>query len=94
MFNTYSNYTNKSTIKINATTGGILKNHPSSWFERFNLKSIRSDILLHKPTNNEDDDVIILQMVICGDMEVIAECVTRKDYESWRKDLNNETKEI
>lgn len=31
-------------------------------------------------------DIIILQMMLCGDMEVIAECVYRKDYE--REDNN------
>ena len=31
---------------------------------------------------------IVLQMVICGDMEVIAECVHRKDYEI----IDNDTK--
>ena len=28
-----------------------------------------------------EKDIIVLQMVICGDMEVLAECVYRKDYE-------------
>lgn len=28
-----------------------------------------------------DKDIIILQMVICGDMEVMAELIYRKDYE-------------
>lgn len=35
-------------------------------------------------TRNErdpDKDITILQMVICGDMEVIAELVYTKDYE-------------
>ena len=27
-----------------------------------------------------DKNIIVLQMVICGDMEVIAECVYEKDY--------------
>ena len=29
-----------------------------------------------------DKDIIVLQMVICGDMEVISELVYRKDYEA------------
>lgn len=35
-------------------------------------------------TREEKDpehDIIILQMMICGDMEVIAECIYRKDFE-------------
>lgn len=31
--------------------------------------------------DDPDNDIIVLQMVICGDMEVIAECVHRSDYE-------------
>lgn len=106
MFNTSyyhaGNHTNN--IKINAVTGAILKNHPKSWFERFNLNSERAKALLieggHKGfdrnyhssndwhstgyyTNDEnpDKDITVLQMVICGDMEVMAELVYTKDYE-------------
>ena len=34
-----------------------------------------------KTVNNTDKDIIVLQMVICGDMEVLAELVYAKDYE-------------
>lgn len=102
MFNSYSNTCKPSqtqSIKINAVTGAILKNHPKSWFERFHLQSPKADKLLtrggHRATRkvynkqygfdvNEDipdEDIIVLQMVICGDMEVMAELVYRKDYE-------------
>ena len=106
MFNTSyyhaGNHTNN--IKINAVTGAILKNHPKSWFERFNLNSNRAKALLiegghkgfdrnwHSPHDwhregyytddeNPDKDITVLQMVICGDMEVMAELVYTKDYE-------------
>lgn len=103
MFNTYhaGNHTCTNSIKINAVTGAILKNHPKSWFERFHLKSERAEKLFeaggHKGydkkyvdqgmsrgyyTNvpNPDKDITVLQMVICGDMEVMAELVYTKDY--------------
>ena len=100
MFNTsyYNAGNHTNNIKINAVTGAILKNHPSSWFEQFRLDSKRAQELLtvggHHATKRvyneywsyyeaEDDpekDIIILQMVICGDMEVMAELVYRKDY--------------
>ena len=99
MFNNYhaGNYTN--TTNINAVTGAILKNHPKSWFERFNLKSNRAEQLLTEggdngkewvkseyssgswSRTNPEKAIIVLQMVICGDMEVIAELVYKKDYE-------------
>lgn len=87
MFNT-SNY-HAGNLKINAVTGAILKNHPKSWFERFNLKSDRAKQLFNEGGHKcyvdysrlPDNDIVILQMVICGDMEVIAELVYKKDYE-------------
>ncbi len=96
MFNTYHAGNCTQSVKINAVTGAILKNHPKSWFERFHLESIRANNLLteggHKGKDffysneyelNPEKDIIVLQMVICGDMEVIAECVYRKDYEDF-----------
>lgn len=35
----YTNVHSTQSIKINAVTGSILKNHPKSWFEQFSLKS-------------------------------------------------------
>ena len=106
MFNTsYYHADNHTTnnIKINAVTGAILKNHPKSWFERFNLNGNRAKELLieggHKAfdqkyessplhpygytrnVENPKKNITVLQMVICGDMEVMAELVYTKDYE-------------
>lgn len=103
MFNSYhaGNHSYSNSISINAVTGAILKNHPKSWFERFNLNSNRANALLkeggHKATKKEyydsdyhcgsyevanpEKDITVLQMVICGDMEVMAELVYTKDYE-------------
>ena len=86
---------NTKNIKINAVTGAILKNHPKSWFERFHLNSPRGKELLeeggHKggrdlncrnyTFHDPQKDIIVLQMVLCGDMEVLAECVYAKDYQ-------------
>lgn len=104
MFNT-SNYhagNHTNNVKINAVTGAILKNHPKSWFERFNLNSERAKQLLveggHKGVDkkwhdaaysrgyytdesNPEKNITVLQMVICGDMEVMAELVYTKDYD-------------
>lgn len=90
MFNTYHAGNTTQNIKINAVTGAILKNHPKSWFERFNLKSRRAEELLKEGGHTfwiySDDyqnkiGITILQMVVCGDMEVMAELVYTKDYE-------------
>lgn len=71
MFNSYS-----QNIKINAVSGAILKNHPKSWFERFHLNSGRADQLFVSGSHT-----VILQMVVCGEMQVMAELVYRKDLE-------------
>ena len=71
-----SNVSSNNSVKVNAVTGAILKNHPKSWFERFHLKSPRADKLL----NSSQSEVVVLQMVMCGDMEVMAECIWKRDY--------------
>lgn len=99
MFNTsYYDANTTNNIKINAVTGAILKNHPKSWFERFNLDGPRAKELLvenghhakqrvyddkwglGRTVDNPEKDITVLQMVICGDMEVMAELVYTKDY--------------
>lgn len=95
----YRGGTQNSTMNINAVSGLILKNHPQSWFERFNLKSERAGKLLreggdegHKMQEgysghiytvpNDENACIVLQMMVCGDMEVVAEVVYKKDFVS------------
>lgn len=96
MFNT-NNYSNN--LKINACSGGIYKTYKESWFKRFHLRSDLSDILfkknkcfyseyVNKYSEKEDDyynnkEVIVLQMVICGEMEVIAELITKEDFDKY-----------
>jgi hypothetical protein len=90
------NHTCTNNIKINAVTGAILKNHPKSWFERFHLNGERAKVLLVEGgdtgkelvkgqystwlKDNPERAITVLQMVICGDMEVMAELVYTKDY--------------
>lgn len=89
MFNTY--HAGTQNVSINAVTGAILKNHPKSWFERFKLDGYRARQLLseggHKFNEYTENyqyknhgGITVLQMVICGDMEVLAELVYTKDY--------------
>ncbi len=89
MFNTYTkistnNTTNNTTkFNINACSGGIYKTYLESWFERFHLQSEKSQRLLCKETFGSQKDKVVLQMVICGDMEVIAEIIDKKDLEKY-----------
>ena len=85
-----NNYNTTNSLKINACSGGIYKTCKESWFVRFNLKSSYSDKILRlNPTLNlsgnrcDETRIIILQMVICGEMEVIAELIKNEDYNKY-----------
>lgn len=83
MLNTYQN---QQTIKINTVSGGIVKNYKDSFFERFHLKSdLASKILGHKPeypiNQYVSKPIVVIQMMVCGDMEVVAELMFKDDFE-------------
>lgn len=97
LYTNYSSI-NNNTLKINACSGGIYKTYKESWFLRFNLKSSLADDLFRKENIyysvsqdkfdtckyrlDEPKEVLILQMIICGDMEVIAEIILKEDFEN------------
>ena len=82
---------------VNAVTGNITKTYKDSFFKRFHLTSKLADKLFannseHRkikvPERFHDEkysdperEVVVVQMVICGDMEVIAELIYKEDYE-------------
>lgn len=72
MLDAYAN----NEININAISGTITKNYAKSYFERFHLKSHRSGSLL-----SLGSETVVLQMMVCGDMEVIAELISLKDFQ-------------
>lgn len=79
MLNSYTQSSHSTRVNINAVSGLILKNHPKSWFSRFHLQSRAAECRLCESGNK---DIVVLQMLICGDMEVIAELVRKEDLES------------
>ena len=83
MLNTYNKISTSTNLKINACSGGIYKTYKESWFERFHLQSARAEKLLNE---NNYLHIIVLQMVICGEMEVMAELITEKDFEKYYND--------
>ena len=90
MFNSYS-IDNKNVVSthVNAVTGSITKTYAKSFFKRFHLKSDMAEKLLGPEPrlrcarNNYMNNypVEVIQMVIVGDMEVIAEIMFKDDYE-------------
>lgn len=93
-------------LQINATSGGIYKTYSESWFVRLHLKSSLMEELSNFSkitysenfneyrTNNLKADskpITVLQMVICGDMEVIAEIIYQEDlYKNLLRGNNND----
>lgn len=92
MFNNNIGLSNKNIVSnhINAITGAITKTYTKSFFLRFNLKNeMAKSLLNHAPRYyyKEEGDyyakehpVKVLQMVMCGDMEVLAEIIFEDDY--------------
>ena len=91
MFN--STAVNKMVVSnhINAVTGNITKTYVESFFKRFNLKSRMADDLFSPNSRMKLElkgkeyestyDVVVIQMVVVGDMEVIAEIIMKSDYD-------------
>ncbi|AIS61345.1 hypothetical protein HN39_01960 [Listeria monocytogenes] len=73
-----TNNTNNTHIKLNSVSGTLFKTHDKSFFKRFHLQS--NFAIEH--LSSDVGTYIILQIMICGDMEVLAELVRRSDYEN------------
>lgn len=99
MLNSRSSSVINQNIKFNAVSGTMFKSCPNSFFKRFNLKSEYSEIMFSRRTyivivgnysNNyreKELPVIVLQTMLVGDMEVLAEIITEEDYNSlnWKE---------
>jgi len=62
----------------------ITKSYKNSYFIRFHLKSEFSECILcedARDMNNKKERIVVLQMLICEDMQVIAEIMKKIDYE-------------
>lgn len=96
MFNSYQNQQN---IKINAISGTIMKNYKESFFKRFHLQSeLANNVLAHNPkyplTDYVSKPVVVLQMMVCGDMEVVAELMFKDDFDKlFKADAERRTDE-
>ena len=76
---------NNQSFKTNAVCGSLFKSLPKSFFKRFHLNSqYAENILCSNPYYKVEGTriaAVILQIMVCGDMEVIAEIIDEKDYE-------------
>lgn len=77
MFNTTTvvNRNVKVSKHVSAVSGNIVKTYAESYFIRFHLKSPLAEKLLKDGASE-----VIIQMVMCGEMDVIAEVINRIKY--------------
>ena len=82
MFNSFSN---SFSYNINAVSGTLRKSHPKS---RIIVSEIRSDLKIFNkknPTlwmgNWDEQEIVILQIMLCGENKALVEFVEKKDFE-------------
>lgn len=84
MLNSY-NVSNPQTVNINAVSGTIVKNYKDSFILRFHMKSAMAETLLDiKPRlqkYREYEPVVVLQVMLCGDQEFLAEVMWKEDFD-------------
>ena len=80
----YSHYEANPTTKINAVSGTLVKTFRKSFFKRFHMKSNMADHIFNeiKPSLYYNSaEVVVLQVMLCGDNEFLAELIYKKDYD-------------
>lgn len=82
MFNSFSN---SFSYNINAVSGTLRKSHPKS---RIIVRELNKDLLIfdkEKPqiwiSSVEQRDIVILQVMLCGENTALVEFVEKKDFE-------------
>ena len=102
MFNNYAvnvgGSSHTSSTNINAVSGTVVKNHPYSFFKRFHLDSEYAKKILG-PTpmytvGYSDIKAVVLQVMVVGDMEVLAEIVDEGKYDFPIEHLERENAEL
>ena len=96
-----------SNTSINAVSGTLAKNHPYSFFRRFHLESkVAKRILSENPHYAEPSyegqnyeywkeiPIVVLQIMVVGDMEVVAEIVEVDNYNFPIEHLERENAEL
>lgn len=84
MFNSYSS---NNSIKINAVSGTIVKNYRKSFILRFHMKSSMAESILSKNPSLYIEKtrsrrlIVVLQVMLCGDEELLAEVMWKDDFD-------------
>lgn len=97
MLNSRSSSVINQNIKFNAVSGTMFKSCSQSFFSRFHLESKQADTLFQQepfiwvkksPSGYSTTKlpVVVLQTMLVGDMEVMAEIITKEDYDSLNRE--------
>lgn len=84
----YSHYEAKPTTNINAVSGTLTKTFRKSFFKRFHMNSNMADYAfnedkptLKNPGYRDTREIVILQIMLCGNNELLAEIIYKEDYD-------------
>ena len=93
----YSHYEANPTtnIKVNAVSGTLIKTFRKSFFKRFHMNSITAKCVFDENNPSLGDyskEIVVLQIMLCGDNEFLAELIYKEDYDEMFEKLegNNE----
>ena len=78
----YSKYVANPTIttQINAVSGTLQKTLRKSFFKRFHMNSSLAEEIFGKQ-RIYGKDIVVLQIMLCGEKEFLMEAIYEKDYE-------------
>lgn len=79
MFNSY-NVSNPQNVSINAVGGTIVKNYKKSFIMRFHMNSAVAKSVLDKIPRLDKRPIVVLQVMICGEKELLAELMWEEDF--------------
>ena len=96
----YSHYEANPTtnVKVNAVSGTLIKTFRKSFFKRFHMKSKMADYVFDedKPSLHNIEtfynakEIVVLQIMLCGDNELLAEMIYKDDYDEMFNDLKGD----
>ena len=88
MLNSYKiNNSFRQSFNFNAVSGTLIKSNPKSKMVRFHMNSsfARNFFDEDKPSYVSEGkyiDIVVLQVMLCGNEEFLAEFITKEEYEN------------
>lgn len=89
----FNNYTSNPTasIKVNSVSGTLAKTLKDSFFVRFHMNSHYAEKIFNDLYPNiNNTPIVVLQVMLCGDKEFLAEVITKENYEKVFKEKNDD----